>query len=156
MFFVALDDRDEQALCNIGDAMASFLHNPDHHTKNLGPVSWTDVRALKACRRCANDKWIKCKTIIWPQKRGNSLLAMPPDRWGVPLVLSFAVFWTSVAFLIIGNDYIKSFGFYTTNAQIWKLGWGKAIDGIYVARQDDVFATTSVRLTVNTSWKASG
>ena len=134
ILFVALDHRNERSLCTVGDAIRSFLEIPDPYTKELGPVSSQQLKELGRCK-IHNTKpvWNKPNEVKWHQKSKRFLRALPWTHWLYPYLVALIFLFVSVALLAKGIGFIHSLGFYTTVAQMWHLGWGKPIAGVYIA-----------------------
>ncbi|MCJ1380560.1 hypothetical protein MMC17_003668 [Xylographa soralifera] len=109
-FVTLLAKRDFTPLIVLGDAIASFMTDPDPTTLSSGPISAEYVRKaylgdpLRFSTQHQNWQWRQNRplrrTVQWHANRRRWALAVGPKRWSYT-VLGFAALWfTGLAFLL--------------------------------------------------------
>lgn len=97
-------------------------------------MSLEQLKGLGKCKvYCVKPVRTIPNQVKWHRKPKRFLRALPWEQWLYPYLTAIISLLVSAAFLVRGIEFIRSLGFYTTAAQMWHLGWGKPIDGVYIA-----------------------
>ena len=106
-FLFAFLMKDHKPLLTTGDAMASFLAEPDAATQHCGPLDCCDVRLLKYKDESATISVLKARNLDhnrrWSPKRTIFAQSSSRSRWLLTLGLSAALILTGVSLLVIGT-----------------------------------------------------
>ena len=106
-FLFAFLMKDHKPLLTIGDAMASFLAQPDATTRHCGPLDCFDVSLLKYKDESATIKVLKARNLDdkrrWSPKRTIFAQSSSRSRWLLTIGLSSAMILTGGSLLVVGT-----------------------------------------------------
>ncbi|KAL8956158.1 MAG: hypothetical protein Q9193_006239, partial [Seirophora villosa] len=108
---------DDRPLANIGDAICSFLQDPDKTTRRMSLVSKQQIAK-------SDEIWRKPNAQMYQFRQPRWLYAVSWKRWSLCIGLTLAILITATIFLAAGIAGLKNRNFPTDVHSLMSMGFG--------------------------------